>query len=462
MKKKYILYAVLFFAICLFPVAGLAVPEREEVSENRTRAKAPVLKDENGWNPDFLSDAGEWFQDHFGFRQELVTVNALIQGKIFGVSAAGSVIQGTDGWLYYQDSLNDYLGAGLMSDRALFNVARSLSMMQEYAERQGADFLFTIAPNKNSLYGEHMPYYDSLKVSDEKNMDRIVPWLEKEGVHYAALSQVFAEQEEVLYHKKDSHWNNKGAALAADTLLTALGREHLPYAEAPGETRKDFTGDLDKMLYPPELTPEEEIYYDNDVFAYVGEVESNFDSRITTVNPSAEGSLVMYRDSFGNALLPFLANQYANAYFSRGIPYRMEELSEHRADTVIVERAERFLPEMAENPPQMPAPLMLPEGDISEREGEVSELKAEQQGNYVKLSGVIDRNALETDSRICIEVKGNMYEAFPVSLETEKGHSDSGFVLYLLEKWQQGAEEISVLVQKDDGWQRIYTGRIIL
>lgn len=97
MKKKYILYAVLFFAICLFPVAGLAVPEREEVSENRTRAKAPVLKDENGWNPDFLSDAGEWFQDHFGFRQELVTVNALIQGKIFGVSAAGSVIQGTDG-----------------------------------------------------------------------------------------------------------------------------------------------------------------------------------------------------------------------------------------------------------------------------------------------------------------------------------------------------------------------------
>ena len=63
MKKKYILYAVLFFAICLFPVAGLAVPEREEVSENRTRAKAPALKDENGWNPDFgeCADAGKDF-----------------------------------------------------------------------------------------------------------------------------------------------------------------------------------------------------------------------------------------------------------------------------------------------------------------------------------------------------------------------------------------------------------------
>ncbi len=47
-----------------------------------------------------------------------------------------------------------------------------------------------------------MPYYDSLKVSDEKNMDRIVPGLRKREFIMRALSQVFAEQEEVLYHKR--------------------------------------------------------------------------------------------------------------------------------------------------------------------------------------------------------------------------------------------------------------------
>ncbi len=352
MKKRYLIYTVLFFAICLLPLAGMAVGEHGEVSENRTRAGAPVIRDEEGWNLEFLSDAGSWFQDHFGFRQELVTANALIQGKLFGVSAVDSVIQGTDGWLYYQDSLNDYLGMEPMSERALFNVAHSLAMMQEDSGRRGARFLFTVAPNKNSLYGEHMSYYASLKASEEKNLERIKPWLEREGVSYVDLYQVFSEQEEVLYHKRDSHWNNQGAALAADTLLEALGKEHLPFAQAPGEKRTDFTGDLDGMLYPLALTPEEEVYYsDMDVFAYVGEVESNFDPRITTVNPSSEGSLVMYRDSFGNTLLPFFANQYAKAYFSRGIPYRMDDLAEHQSDTVIVERAERFLPEMAENPP---------------------------------------------------------------------------------------------------------------
>lgn len=137
--------------------------------------------------------------------------------------------------------------------------------------------------------------------------------------------------------------------MAGDTLLDALGKQHLTFTEAPSERRTDFTGDLDEMLYPLALTPEEEIYYMGlDRFSYVGEVESTFDPRITTVNPSAEGSLVMYRDSFGNALLPFLANSYADAYFSRGIPYQMTDLAEHQADTVIVERAERFLPDMAE------------------------------------------------------------------------------------------------------------------
>ena len=104
----------------------------------------PQLRTEEGWNTDFLSEAGEYFQDHFGFRQQLVTANALINGKIFGVSTADGVIQGKNGWLYYKDSLSDYLGTEPMSERALFNVAHTLSMMQDYTEKAERNS-FTIA-----------------------------------------------------------------------------------------------------------------------------------------------------------------------------------------------------------------------------------------------------------------------------------------------------------------------------
>ena len=223
--------------------------------------------------------------------------------KIKGVSTADGVIQGTDNWLYYKDSLEDYLGEELLSERSLFNIAYTLAMMQETLNEKGVQFLFTVAPNKNSLYGENMPYYDSLKVSSDKNLVNLQKYLRQEQVSYGDLYETLSEEKEVLYHKRDSHWNNKGAAVAADTLLSSLKKEHVSYKEEPYTIKTDFTGDLDEMLYPLATTPEEEVYYDRQTtFAYVGEVVSNFDPKITTVNPVKEGSLVMFRDSFGNAL----------------------------------------------------------------------------------------------------------------------------------------------------------------
>ncbi len=191
-KKGNMIYVGFFFVLCLIPSVGMLLPQTQgSATENRKLALWPQLHTEEGWNTDFLSEAGEYFQDHFGFRQQLVTANALINGKIFGVSTADGVIQGKNGWLYYKDSLSDYLGTEPMSERALFfNVAHTLSMMQDYTEKSGAKFLFTIAPNKNTLYGENMPYYDSMIVSEDKNMDRIEAYLEKENVNYVNLKEI--------------------------------------------------------------------------------------------------------------------------------------------------------------------------------------------------------------------------------------------------------------------------------
>ena len=251
-------------------------------------------------------------------------------------------------------------------------------MMQETLNEKGVQFLFTVAPNKNSLYGENMPYYDSLKVSSDKNLVNLQKYLRQEQVSY---------------------------------------------------------GDLYEMLYPLAMTPEEEVYYDRQTtFAYVGEVVSNFDPKITTVNPVKEGSLVMFRDSFGNALLPFMADAYSSAYFSRGVPYQMSEVDEKNADTVIVERAERFLPEMAQSPPIMEGPEcqvnVTEEDTVPAGAGAV---QCEIQGNLEKITGCIEEKYLDTDSRIYIRLNHNkIYEAFPMDVSTEDGKTDSsGFCLYL-------------------------------
>ena len=464
MKKGKLIYCILFFAICLCPSLGMLVTKQETSSENRQLSEFPSPKTEEGKiNVEWLSQAGDYFQEHFAFRNELVTGNALLHGRLLETSTADGVIQGKNGWLYYKDSLDDYLGQDLLSDRSLFNIAHMLSMTQQALEEKGVNFLFTIAPNKNSLYGDNMPYYDKLKVSDQTNRENLEGWLKTEKVAYADLYQALMEEDEVLYHARDSHWNNKGAALAADVLMDALGKDHDSYEGESYTVRKDYTGDLDTMLYPLASTADDEIYYDKETtYATVEEIQSNFDPRITTVNPVKEGSLVMYRDSFGNALLPYMADAYANAYFSRGIPYQLMDVETHSADTVIIERAERFLPEMSQFPPVLTAKeiSLTEDQELQESDGAV-DVKIKPQGMTAQLSGRIKEGLLDTDSRIYLKVNGSVYEAFPMDVKVEENLDDNGFCLYLpSELVAADGNDVEILIEKDNKIYNIYQNNI--
>lgn len=464
MKKGKLIYCILFFAICLCPSLGMLVTKQETSSENRQLSEFPSPKTEEGKiNVEWLSQAGDYFQEHFAFRNELVTGNALLHGRLLETSTADGVIQGKNGWLYYKDSLDDYLGQDLLSDRSLFNIAHMLSMTQQALEEKGVNFLFTIAPNKNSLYGDNMPYYDKLKVSDQTNRENLESWLTTEKVAYADLYQALMEEDEVLYHARDSHWNNKGAALAADVLMDALGKNHDSYEGESYTVRRDYTGDLDTMLYPLASTADDEIYYDKETtYATVEEIQSNFDPRITTVNPVKEGSLVMYRDSFGNALLPYMADAYANAYFSRGIPYQLMDVETHSADTVIIERAERFLPEMSQFPPVLTAKeISLTEDQELQGSDGAVDVKIKPQGMTAQLSGRIKEGLLDTDSRIYLKVNGSVYEAFPMDVKVEEDLDDNGFCLYLpSELVAADGNDVEILIEKDNKIYNIYQNNI--
>ena len=413
-----IVYVAIVAIICLIPSVGLLFGG-SETSSDSDAASAPKLVDAEGApNLNLLQDAGEWFDDHFAFRNEYVTAMALLESTLFGVSSDDGVVNGTDGWLYYADSIDDYRATDQLGDRALFNIAHSMRLVQNYALGHGMDFAFAISPNKNTLYGEHMPYYYQVDAG-ETNLDRIVAVLEDEGVNYVDLRSLFEGRDEVLYHKRDSHWNNEGAAMAADALLGALGQEHRDYSGEPYEIVEDFVGDLDKMLFPAAPTAEAQVYYqDAPQFRYVTEnVQSNFDPRIETASevPEATGSLVMYRDSFGNTLLPFMAEAYGSAYFSRAVPYQLNvDLDAHGADALVIERAQRFMRDMAANPPIMPAPMLGDDALADAASGfEPVEVQEETRGDYQLITGDVPDEGLAADARIAVRVNGGLvYEAF--------------------------------------------------
>ena len=344
MKKKhsrFILYTALFLALCLLPSLGLAVLGPSPLLANESAVRTPALQNRDGsFNRSVLTDVSNYVERRFAFRPLLVSARSLLYEKLLGSSAEPQVLLGREGELFYASTLNDYCGIGL-SDGELRQIAAHLREIQDALEGQGKTFLFTVAPNKNSLIPEAMPGRFSENL-DSSNYRRLLPFLEEAGVNTVDLHRLLAGRTD-LYYRSDSHWTAEGAALAADTLLEALGRSS-DFTDGPFAKQGVHTGDLYRMLYPTGKGREAETVYIPG-FSHETEADPRNGDAVTIRSSSAagEGSLYCLRDSFGNALYPYLAEAFSTAEFSRSADYSLEAFSGIEADTVLLEIVERNL-----------------------------------------------------------------------------------------------------------------------
>ena len=348
---KYKIFTAAFVLLCLLPSAGMLFLPPTEAAANERLSPKPVLQNEDGsWNTNVLSQLTDYIADHFALRQEMVTANAALQTTLLSTSPAEDVIYGKDGWLYYAETLNDYQNHATLTEEEAAQIAQTIADMQTYCEARGATFLFTIAPNKNSLYPENMParYLQSDSLG---NYELVKPFLEEYGVNYADLFTFLSGQEETLYLRTDSHWTNRSAALAHDFLMESLGLPYTAFGEADYTTEETHRGDLYEMLYPKGTAREAQQQYDID-FSYVTPPRTAEDILIqTTSENAANGRLILCRDSFGNALHPFLAADFREAVITRQMPYPLEQVQ--AGDTVIVEIVERNLANILKYPPEL-------------------------------------------------------------------------------------------------------------
>ena len=126
------------------------------------------------------------------------------------------------------------------------------------------------------------------------------------------------------------------------------------------------------MLMPAWRRPDTQAYF-NTVrgFSYKGNFRSTDDPIIETQG-GGEGSLLLFRDSFGVALYPLMAGDFAEAYISRAVPYRLDLLTAAPRDAVVIEIAERNLRNLLYEAPVIPAPKRnAPEGATEIRPADI-------------------------------------------------------------------------------------------
>ena len=407
-KKKYLIFLIVTTITLAIPFVAMPLAPTSEATEFAQLADPPVLWVEGEWNYNFMYDTGTYFEDHFAFRPYFLTVNAMIRGNVLGASGTQQVIYGRNGWLYFSETLNDFLGEELLSERELYAVVHNLRLMQDYVEGWGSHFTVMLVPNKNSLYPEHMPYY--YWQGTVNNWSNLRPLLVEHGISFVDVFQVLEASEERTYFLRDTHWTNYGAMLGNRALMEFMGREYIDYTDVPFEVRRNHVGDLDEMLRPVAYILEDNIYFlDIMTYQHVTEVYDYMDHWIETFNPKKTGSVLMYRDSFGEYLLPFTANEFGAGYFSRYVPYNLSEVGFLRPDYVVLQRVERNIFEFANQAPIMePIGVEPVEPSRWKVKEEMSSLGLINHGAWVEIRGIVDESLIETRSDIYVSLRGQV------------------------------------------------------
>lgn len=324
-----IIFVVLFFVISVIPLIFFSDKQPLIGNENRAEKK----------------DVDAYFSQNFGFRNNLVYAGNMLKKLAFKTSGQSDVIIGEDGWLFYASALEDFLGTNMLSDIYIEKITSIIKMMQDMAKDNGCEFAFFVAPNKMSVYGEYMPYYykESLALG---NYEKLYAQLVNEGVCTVNLKNILSYEKlkgTRLYHKLDSHWNNLGASVAYENIMKTMGMEYTEYSKMDYSVKYSHSGDLLSMLLPQSTEKDEQFEFETDEnFEYTSRFKGVDDMVISTINekPVNDNAVTLFRDSFGNALYWFFANDFAVLNAKRELPYNMYKAVKE-GDVIVVEIVER-------------------------------------------------------------------------------------------------------------------------
>ena len=453
MKKSFkIAYSVLFLLLLCLPAALTPFFKNDVVKlEKRAATKFPAYVENGHLNLEFSDQFEKWVNDSVPLRAELLTASNTLKGSLLQGQTA-NVVVGSDGWIYSTLETGDYLGSSALSDDRLRSMAVTLSLVQEAVEANGGHFTFLVAPNKSSVYPEYLPF--SYRRAEASNLTRLQALLPEYGVTYTDLCGLLsdAKQRDLVYHKRDSHWNYRGALCGANAILDSLGRAHDDHAGASFTVRNDWRGDLDKQLLPAGAVMDEQIYYDvahapfqftnpkgvSDPQQQLGifmsdreERDMNFSTRNKALQDGS--NLLMVRDSFGRALLPWMIDAYETATFRRADAADVAGLP--AGTDVAFEIAERNLKRIVFNKaPFVYAPERAGITADGLPAGEPLEAVTANKG-YTLLCGVLPEGIARGDGRVYLLLSQDgvtrCFEAFPVyDKETLGAAEKDGFSAY--------------------------------
>ncbi|MEI9865249.1 MAG: alginate O-acetyltransferase [Limisphaerales bacterium] len=326
-------------------------------NENRATTIFPKLQLGKDGVQTYVAWLEAYFNDHFGCRKCLVQWHNGLRWSLFkenNKNNSGKVLVGKQGWLFYTEEqmIDHYSGLLQFTPEELHGWQVLLEKRRDWLAQRGIAYLFVVTPDKHTIYPEELPRWVT-KIHPQTKLDQFFAYMrEHSTVPVLDLRPAVRDAKSVHppYKKTDTHWNSFGGFIAYQKLVPALAHI-LPELKLEPMLLSSFV-----------LTNRSEAGGDLAGFLGSSMVESNFYSFIpkpglrefpikadhpldphitTTTNAYANGSLIMFQDSFALAWFQFLGYHFNQVTYLKRYDLDPARIEREKPNIVVSEMVER-------------------------------------------------------------------------------------------------------------------------
>jgi hypothetical protein len=310
----------------------------------------------------------------FGFRSLLVRLQNIFDVLwLRSTPSNQSVVVGKEDWLFLAQEnkdlnvVEDYRATTLFTPPQLARWVKEYEGRRDWLAARGIRYLVLVAPNKLSVYPEYLAEIYN-KVHQYNRTDQLVDALNKAGVDILDLrpvlirAKVLSQGKDKLYYHTDAHWTPLGAYVGYVALMERLRAWYpnltaVPRDELVIDFPLEFRGELALMLALSDKYPEMKQTVTTKTPRRAVKVPSAqygpryFQSSL--LMETGDASLpraVVFRDSFSEALYPFLSEHFSRILYLWPYPstprgrryFDRKAVEEEKPDLVVDAFVERY------------------------------------------------------------------------------------------------------------------------